>query len=69
MLTYAELVELERSLCDEHVLSVYLDGSAPDPAAKPFPHTSLLRQGHSAMRLLLYRAKGDKLRAIFHWPI
>lgn len=34
MLTYAELVELERSLRGERVLSVYVDGSAPDPAAK-----------------------------------
>ena len=32
MLTHAELVALHRSLRDEHVLSVYIDGAAPDPA-------------------------------------
>ncbi len=34
MLTYNELVKLERSLCDARVLSVYLDGTADDPAAQ-----------------------------------
>lgn len=32
MLTYAQLVALHRALSDTHVLSVYLDGSASDPA-------------------------------------
>lgn len=32
MLTHAQLVTLYRSLRDERVLSIYVDGSAPDPA-------------------------------------
>ena len=34
MLMYAELVSLARALRDERVLSIYLDGTAEDPAAK-----------------------------------
>lgn len=34
MLTYAQLVALERSLRDERVLSVYLHGAVDDPAAR-----------------------------------
>ena len=34
MLTYSQLVALERSLRDERVLSVYLRGAADDPASR-----------------------------------
>jgi Bacterial archaeo-eukaryotic release factor family 10 len=34
MMTHTQLVALERSLRDERVLSVYLDGTATDPAAQ-----------------------------------
>lgn len=34
VLTYAELIELERSLRRAKVLSVYLDGTSPDPATR-----------------------------------
>ena len=41
MLTYPELVSLSHLLRDERVLSVYLDGSAADPASRSAWHVQL----------------------------
>ena len=53
MLTYPQLVVLERSLRDERVLSVYLHGAADDPAARLIWRTELDRSLRDLRRWLL----------------
>ena len=52
MLTYRQLVTLERSLRDERVLSVYLHGAADDPAARHVWRTDLERSLRDLRRWL-----------------
>lgn len=52
MLTYSQLVRLERSLRDERVLSVYLHGAAEDPAARMAWRTDLDRSLRDLRRWL-----------------
>jgi len=52
MLTHAQLIELERSLRDERVLSVYLHGAADDPAARLVWRTDLERSLRDLRRWL-----------------
>ena len=53
MLTYPELVALERSLRNERVLSVYLGGAAEDPAARRVWRTDLNRSIRDLRRWLV----------------
>ena len=53
MLTYPELVRLERAIRDERVLSVYIHGAAEDPAARLAWHTELDRSLRDLRRWLL----------------
>ena len=59
MLTHAELVALHRSLCGERVLSVYIDGTAQDPALQ---RSWRLQLEHSlnAVRLALEAAPHEE---------
>jgi len=52
MMTYTQLVTLERSLRDERVLSVYLHGAADDPAARLIWRTDLERSLRDLRRWL-----------------
>lgn len=52
MLTYSQLVALERSLRDERVLSVYLRGAADDPASRRAWRTDLDRSLRDLRRWL-----------------
>ena len=53
MMTYPQLVALERSLRNERVLSVYLHGAADDPAARLVWRTELDRSLRDLRRWLL----------------
>ena len=53
MMTYPQLVALERSLRDERVLSVYLHGAVDDPAARLVWRTELDRSLRDLRRWLL----------------
>ena len=60
MLTYPELVRLERSLRDERVLSVYLHGASEDPAARLVWRTDLDRSVRDLRRWLAGSAHDER---------
>ena len=62
MLTYPQLVALERSLRDERVLSVYLRGAADDPASRRAWRTDLDRSLRD-LRRWLARSSDDEREA------